>query len=465
MAENDNYVKDLADALRAKGDSLEKTELTKLKDELRLFHTGYTSLYNIYVKKGLIHIDPYKQEAKIGELEVPKATSFSEAEKLDQLTRRLANYDNQLDFLVNFYQYSAEFLTLDRIKRIVGLVKYIDWVNLTLDSQSPMTQAVAEMTNQIKIGSEPLTMSVITESLSHLNKTCAPIMTHLKALSDYQREVYKLDLRDVTIDMPQAEATNLTNIRKKLTHVKPGFPFYSDLVEELIKEDYTPEGPELRKEVLKKLQVADSKPKVVKAPISFKSILIEGISTLGSTAGSFNDILTKLGENQALLDNRKKGFIEKIMVLLRQMLNKDADPTIYDLEYMDPVKAVPVKEKVYFNTFQGDLERKVRTLTPMASRNPTTLAKLDSMPEEQLLGFLERNVRELQTLHKTLSALDEFFKTEVDKVDRDKIKGIKPELGSIKNAILKANAKRHEYNAQKEEEEQLRRLGVKPPEA
>jgi len=65
-------------------------------------------------------------------------------------------------------------------------------------------------------------------------------------------------------------------------------------------------------------------------------------------------------------------------------------------------------------------------------------------------------------MHKTLSALDEFFKAEVNKEDRDKVRGIKPELATIKNAIVRANSKRHDYSAQKEEEEQLRRLGVKP---
>ena len=462
MADNANYVMELTNALRTRADWLEKVELPKLKDALRLYHTGFTSLYNIYVKKGLIHVDPYKQEAKIGELEVPKSTSFSEAEKLEQLTQRLANYDNQLDFLVNFYQYSAEFLTLDRIKRIVGLVKYIDWVHLTLDSQSPMTQAVAEMTNQIKIGSEPLTMSVITESLSNLSKTCTPIMGYLKALSDYQREAYKLEMREMTEGMSQTEMTNLAIIRKKFAQKKPGVPFYSDLVEELAKEDFSKEGPDLKRDVLKKLQIADDKPKAAKAEVSFKSILIDGICILGSTASLLNEIINKLDENQGLLENRKKGFFEKLAKLFQQMFNKAPDPVVYELEYMDPVKAVPVREKVYFNTFRGDLERKVRTLSPMAARTQATVSKLEGMPEEQLVGFLERTIRELQNLHKTLSALDEYFKGEVDKSDRDKIRGIKPELGSIKNATLKANSKRHEYNAQKEEEEQLRRLGVQP---
>ena len=143
------------------------------------------------------------------------------------------------------------------------------------------------------------------------------------------------------------------------------------------------------------------------------------------------------------------------------MLNKEPDPLIYDLEYTDPVKGIPVKERVNYSSFRGDLERKIRTLSPMAARGGAA-AKLESMQEEQLVGFLDRNIREIQILHKTLNALDDFFKAEVDKDDRDKVKGIKPELGVMKNAIVRANAKRYEYNAQKEEDEQLKRLGVKP---
>ena len=462
MAENNNdYPKILADTLRARADWLERSELPKLKDELRSYHTGFASLYNIYLKKGLIHEDPYKHETKIGELEVPSAASFSEADKLDQLTRRLASYDNQLDFLVNFYQFSAEFLTMDRIKRILGLVKYIEWVNLTPDSQSAMTRAVAEMTNQIKTGSDSLTMSVITESLSHLNKSFNPILGYLKILTEYQRENYKLELRDVTAGMSHTDLSNLPQFKKKFVQAKPGFPFYADLLDEVVKEDFSEEAPALREAVLKKLQISDAKPKVVKVPVSFKGILLEGIHGLGGTSQTFSEILVKVDDNQLILQNKRRTFLEKLKRLMQQMFNREPEPVIYDVEYIDPIKGVLIREKVNFNSFRADLERKVRTLAPMASRGAAS-SKLESIQEEQLVGFLERNIREVQSLHKTLGALDEFFKAEVDRSDRERIKGIKPELGTIKNAIVRANSKRHEYSAQKEEEEQLKRLGVNP---
>ena len=462
MTEKSDYLKTLTDTLNARSEWLERSELPKLKEELRLYHTGFASLYNIYLKKGLINEDPYKAEAKIAELEAPKAAAFSDAERLEQLTQRLANYDNQLDFLVNFYQFSSEFLNLDRIKRIIGLVKYIDWVRLSPDSQNPMTKAVAEMTNQIKLGSDPLTMSVISESLSHLNKSFNPIMGYLKLLSDYHRESFKLDLRDVTTRMPRAEASSAAHIRRKFAEDKPGFPFYPDLVDEVIREDYSDEGPALREAILKKLMVADNKPKDVKAQVSFKTVLIDGIQGLGGTTGAFMEIASKLDANQAILENKKKSFMQKLKKIIQQAFNKEAEPIIYDVEYLDPIKAVPVRERVNYLSFRGDLDRKIRTLTPLTSRT-SAIAKLETMQEEQLVSFLERNIRDVQSLHKILTALDEFFKTAVDRMDREKIKGIKPELGTIKNAILRANSKRHEYTAQKEESEQLKRLGVTPP--
>jgi hypothetical protein len=103
------------------------------------------------------------------------------------------------------------------------------------------------------------------------------------------------------------------------------------------------------------------------------------------------------------------------------------------------------------------MDRKARSLTNITRSG---WAKLESLQDEQLIGFLEKSLRDVQTLHKTLSLLDDYFKVTADKEDRDKVKGIKPELATMKNAIIKANQKRHEYTAQKEEAEQFKRLGI-----
>ena len=463
MADNAEYIQTLSSALRIRAEWFETSELGKLKDELRSYQMAFSSLYNLFLKKGLIQEDPYKQEIKMGELEIPPTGAINEAEKIKEISIRLSNFDNQLDFLVNFYQFGVEFLNLDRVKRILSLVKYIDWLHLSPESLSANTRVVAELVNQVKLGTvDPITGTLISEALNTMNRIIPVIMGRMKTLTAYQKEVYKLELRtSVTGPMQPQDAAQVAQIKKKFVQTFPGRAFYADLAEEVIKEDTGKEGPKLREEVLKSLQVTSAKPKV-KEKVSFKSTLIDGIQSLGTASITLSEITKKLDENQLILDNRKKNYWAKLVKLLQQMLNKEPEPAIYDLEYMDPEKGTPVKEKLNYESFRADLDKKIRSMAAMASRTGGAFVKLQSMEEDQLEAFLQRNIRNTQVLHRTLSALDEFFKLEVDRGDREKIKGIKPELAVIKNAYVRANQKLYEYSAQKEEEDQLRRLGVNP---
>jgi hypothetical protein len=372
---------------------------------------------------------------------------------------RLSEYDNQLDFLVNFYQFSMDYLTLDKIKKILALVKYIDWTRFNTDSSSMNTRVMADFLLQIKTGGDNMAVTLINDALGELKRASAAIMALLKELSDFNREDYKLQLRiNLCSNLPAAEAT-AANIRKKFPAAMPKTPFYPDLVEEVIKEDYSKDGDTLRERVLKSLQVPDTKPKSEKAPVSFKSFLIDGLLVIGSVAATLGEIGPKLDENDALLANRKQGFWQKVKRIMQQMMmNKEPEPTIYTVECFDTLKGVSTKEKVNYTGFRGEMDRKARIMNGILRSG---IAKLESMEDEQLITLLDRSIREIQPLHKTLTALDEFFKAEASsQEERDKVKGIKPELATMKNALIKANQKRHEYSAQKEEEEQLKRLGI-----
>ena len=454
-----NYTEALLQALLARKDWLEKSELVKL-EELRSYQASFAALYNIFLKKKLINEDPYKQETKIGELEVPETGPFNEAKRTEQLSLRLSNYDNQLDFLVNFYQFGIDFLNLERIRRILGLVRYIDWVHLTPDSQSHNTKLVAEITNQSKTGVDQITLSIIGESLTKLSKSTTSVMSILKDLTAYYKESYKLSVRESTRGMPAAEA-NPANIKRRFCAGKPGVPFYQEFVDELIKEDYSKDGPALQAAILASLKVAEEKPKAVKPKVSFKAILLEGVQVIGGSAGNLTEIAVKIDENEMILANQKKNFWEKIRLLIRSMMNAEPEEVVYDLQYVDPAKGVTVREKLSYHQFRTDMDKKSRILMGMSGHGPV-MTKLNAMAEEQIIGYLERTIRDVQSLHRTLSALDEFFKAQVPPSDRERIKGIKPELAALKNSIVRANQLRHEYSAQKEEEDQLKRLGLNP---
>jgi len=130
---------------------------------------------------------------------------------------------------------------------------------------------------------------------------------------------------------------------------------------------------------------------------------------------------------------------------------------------MDQTKGIPVKEKVNFHQFMDELEKKTKILASFV-RGPA-YNKLSNMTEDQIIGYLEKNVKDVQTYHRVLTSLDDFFKANVQQEDRGKIKGIKPELSALKNTYIKANQLRYEYSAQIEADEQMKRLGAVPIDA
>jgi len=453
-----NYAETISNALQLRKDWLEKSEIPKLKEELRIFQISYSVLYNMFLKKKLINEDPYKQESKITDLEIPDVTPFNEAKKLEQFSLRLANYDSQLDFLVNFYQFGVDYLNLDRIRRIHGLVRYIDWLNLTPDSQSANTKAFAEISLHAKTGVDQITLSIIGESLTKLPKCTAHITKTLKDLTTFHKETYKLNVRKALPELQASEA-NSPSIKKKLNTARPGMPFIPEFVEEIIKEDFSKDGPVMREAVLASLVVAEEKAKVVKPKVNYKNILLDGIQAIGSSSSVLVETAQKIDENQTVLENQKKGFWEKLRQALRSLMNADPEEVVYELQFVDQATGVVKKESLNFYQFRADLEKKTRILTGMNSQGPV-MAKLKAMTEDQITGYLDRTIRDVQNYFRILSSLDDYFKSSVSKEDRSRIKGIKIELAAIKNCIVRANQLRHDYSAHKEEEEQMKRLGI-----
>jgi hypothetical protein len=455
--DSNEYQNALAQAIDTRRDWLEKTELSKLKDECRGFHSSFGIIYDQLIKKRLIHEDPYKQEAKASEIKIPQAISL-EGDRVEQLTINLSAYDNQLDFLVNFSQFSVDFLTMDNIKRIIALIKYIDWTKFTVNAPNSTTKAVVDVFMQVKAGGDAMASRVLGDALSNLDRATGAIMGYLKEVADLNREVFKLQVRQTVSGGMSAQMATVENIRKKYAQAVPRAPFYPELVTELIKEDYSSEGAKLQEKVLKQLATPENKSKKEKVPISFKTTLLNGFMVISSIGNTLNGVALKLDENHQTIQNRKQSFFGQLKILFRKAFNKEPEPVIYNIEYVDSNKGTTIKEQVDYSIFRTDIDRRIRSFTALGGK--AGMSRLNAMEEKQLETLLERAIRDAQGVQKTLAGLDEFFKAEAPKELRDKIKGIKPELGAMKNAIINANQKRHEYTAQIEEQEQLKKLGV-----
>lgn len=462
------FQNDLAEALEKRKLWMDRNLLPQLKDEFNLFKAAFGSLYQLLLRKGLVQEDPYKNDIKIGELEIPSEAPFTESERMEQMSIRLSNFDSQLDFLITFYQFSVDFLTLERIKRVAGLVKYFNWLQFTISSQHINTRALAEIVNMAKGGNDQLGTGLIVDSLQRLEASTKTIVKILKDITDFHRQNYKLEARlrffDAleldrnTVFMKKDETMQL--IKRKFAESMSDRPFYPELFEELLKENYSAEGEGLKNDLIKRLSIPEETQTKKTAVVSFRPVLVDALKGLGNLSYILTDTINKLDDNKLLLDSEQNGFWQKVRQIILKMLNKDLEEVFYDIEYLDPVLGTTKSEKLNFGEFRLELDKKSRYFASLSSRSSSVMTKMENASEEQLLSLLSKNIEELQRFHRVLSALDEFFKTEISKENREKVRGIKPEISAIKNTIVKANQKRHEYIAQKEEQEQLKKLGI-----
>jgi hypothetical protein len=140
------------------------------------------------------------------------------------------------------------------------------------------------------------------------------------------------------------------------------------------------------------------------------------------------------------------------------MLNIEPEPTVYELDYTDSATGISFKKTVVYEEFRAELDKNIRSLTALSSR--ASAEKFEAQDDERLMAYLEASIKQIHTFLITMMALDDFFKTTVESEDRDRVKGIKPELSTIRNAIYRANDKCADYTSAKEEVEQFKKLGI-----
>ena len=454
------FIARLGEALEVRANYLVHERIPQLREALRMFHAGLTTVYALFAAKGYITEDPYKNDIKMGELKLPENGPITENNRRDQVGQRLSHLDNQFDFICNFFSLSLENLDQETIKQLVALVRFVEWNRLSPDSKSVTTVAVADLVTIARKSVTDSTSAVkLTEAFQALEKGTETILRLLKEVSDYNRESYKYELRTKALaDMPPSQM-QFANIKSAFDGAMHGVPFYKELVDEIIQEDTAANSGALRTDLLNRLTVKDEKPKAAKKHVDSKPNLILGLNALGSAGGTLTEILNKMAENHILMQNRKKGLFKKLADVFAQIANKEPDAIVYEFEIFDPAKGASTKTKLNFNAFKDEIDKKARILAAMTARGAAA-AKLEAMDEKQLVNLLRKNIHDIGHLHKTLAGLDEFFKTAVDKESRSKIKGIKPELAALKSAQSQGNQKMLDYATAKEAEKQFKDLGV-----
>ena len=467
MQEGEKLDDSLDEKLETFKQFLESKELPKVREHFQILYKSFQSISDHLLKKGLIRPDPYKNDRKISEVSAPSASPFLESEKIDQISVRISEYDSQLDFINNYYTFSIDSLDIEKLKKIVNLLNYFKWSRLIDTSSDINTRVLAELVNKIKAGTDKLAIGIINENISRMSSHIQKIQSVFKQLSIYYRETYKQSVRERILYKihvkPEAVMANQDKAIKLIKQHFPGelpnAPFYPDLIKELILEEYSAQKDDLKKVVLQKLRV-EEKTVEVKKEISYKNLLLESILALGGAGSFLETAIQKLAQNNNIIENRKKSFSEKFKLWIQSVIKKQADEKIIELELFDEITGAKKTLKLKLQEFVDNCYKKTRLLFALSNKMSSSYKKLLLADEDYLLDFLNRHINDINIILNKLPPLDTYFKAEAPKEAREKIKGIKIEITGIKNCVVKANQKKHDYVSRREEMEQLKKLGI-----
>ena len=467
MKEPATYADKLEQALGLQRNHLNQTVLPQVKGYFESFRGTFQNFYTVLLRKSLVREDPYKAEQKISEIEIPPSTEVGELDKVDQLGLRLSMFDNQLDFLLRFYQFSVDFLSLKRIRLLIGLTNFIRWEHLTTTSTHVNTRILAETVSKVRGGSDTFSIQVINNAQNQLAGFCNDINRALKGLNIFHRERYKLDVRKTVVDLlnltPETVAGQrdsvMAEVKKRFAHSLPGMPYYEELIREIIDEDFGSDGRSRQAAVLKQLSIIEEKT-VEKKQVDFRGLLLEAVRLLSAAGKPAERALAKLNESSSIIEEYRRKQNSPFRRWLARILNRKPEIRTYDVEIIDPATAVAKSMTVDFDNLHRKGVQTARLIASYGNKNTAILSKLDSMDEEGLKAMVEHNMIEVQAMVRLFPALHSYFQEEMDANHRGKLRGVKLEVNAIRNAMLKANQRRHEYMSRKEEAEHLKQLGI-----
>jgi len=477
MPDPDGFQERLENAIEAKRRFIEERQLPRLQTAFRVFQSLFENLHNVLLRKSLVQEDPYKYDHKFSEVSAPPREPFPESERRERLSQRLSEFHSQLEFLNTTYQFSLDFLTLERLKRIVGLVQYIRWQNLAPTSPDPTTAVLADALSRVRLGNDKVSIGILNTSISQVPLTLRELAGLLRHVVDFQREAYKLRLRRELLPLaasvlprayPAAPDKTLELLRGLAAQRLKGLAFYRELVRELLQEEFGTESETRRREALARLAIPDEQAERppsapdfrapdFRAP-DFRAVLRDGLRHMLAAGRHLAAAAGKLQENLDVLEGRKQGLGERLRAWWRRTRGMVSEDRVVEVGYFDSTAGSPATERIDLTRFLQQLGKRAESYGALASAAHPSSRRLESASEAALFEFLSSNLRELQLLHRRLEGLDEYFKSQASPQERPRMKGIRIEASAVKNAVVAANKRRYEYVARRDEQEQLEAL-------
>ncbi len=450
MEEAAPYTALLDAAIEKRRHWLEEVQIPLLKETLSSYTSMFEGAIAMLIRKGLLREDPYNYDEAFTDITIPKDDVLPEFENSDEVSYRLSAFRRQLKSVVTEYPLDLQSLGLARLKKLSSLVSYINWLEMGESSRSPTTKAFARVFMKVRMGSDTMASQILKDSEIQIIKTVHVLRTLLADLIAFSRESWKAEVRRLVLpSLGHVEGNarrdqKLHSIRRAFAVKMPGRPWYPALVEEIVDEDGAEDAEERREKVLASLAVTAPVETKAAEEVDGKTILLETVRLVSRPNEELVTAIAVLEENERLVtDSRGSGG-----GWLRRLFGGGSAPKtadrVYKVQYAEPGVPAPKTETIDFPPFAVEVQKKSSLLASLAPGTGPAFRRLAATSESQLAGFVDKQLNELLLIHRRLGSLNTFLQARVTQ-EKKTARGIKIELLTIKNAIVKANQRRHEY--------------------
>jgi hypothetical protein len=287
-----DFLPRLEEAITLRATWLETIRIPQLKDMVGTYRALFESVAATLVKKGLLREDPYDYDDNVNAIIVPPDSALSETGDSAELSRRIAAYRRQIDFLVDGYPFTLASMDLAALKRISSLLSYVDWEGFGEASYSPTTRGLARLVTKVRLSADRLSSRVLNESRMQLEKLTREIRERLAELETWHRESWKAEVRAKVLPQVsrhhgrtgEERSAEMLAIRKAFEQALPEGTWHPQLVKEILREDHPPGSAERTEKLLISLALPQPETSLLDDVLQCKIELMDAVRTLCKAA-------------------------------------------------------------------------------------------------------------------------------------------------------------------------------------
>jgi hypothetical protein len=458
MEESEGFLQQLTDALAKRKQWLEESQIPRLKEVFRSYQIQFESAMGTLIRKGLLRQDPYNYEQSITDITVPADTPLPEFESADETSYRLAAFQRQLNYVIADQDFSLGALKIARLKKLSALLSYINWLEFGENSSSPTTRAFARVFMKVRLGPDAMSAQILKDQETQIIKTFNEGRSIIADLVTWHRESWKADVRKVLLPRFALEPAEgmakkeeiLRTMRKEFAKDMEGRPWYPALAQEILVEEMEIDAASRKAKLLTSLVVPEPMPAEKEGGRDAKLMLLEAVRILSRPHEELITAVESLSESERVLQPREGGLGVALRRLFGRAPREKPDAHTYEIQYSEPAAGTPRTEKVNFPRFADEARKKATLLAAIAAGSGPGYKRLVKTGETALAAFLDKQLNELLLIHRRLASFNSLFQARAAEAGKQGIRGIKLELLAVRNAIVKANQRRHEYGERAE---------------